>query len=515
MTMESAEEKLPEQEQVGQAVAESEKPVEQGNSSNGQEGAGVQESKQVSLPSESAEPQSQEIPSSSNEAVPAASQGAGTSETAERRQNVQPHKVEPPVPDCVNINELHNRPLAELHRLALEAELRVAGMRSKHQLLFELLSYYLKRGTKVEAEGVLEFEKGGYGFLRWIKYSFAPQPDNLYVSQGILKKFNLREGTKLKVTVRGPKDREKFMAVDEVLLLEGIPVEEWKSPKPFDSLTPLFPKDRIILEVPSSTIMTARIVDLIAPLGKGQRGLIVAPPRGGKTLLLKDIAKAIHANYPKIELIVLLLDERPEEVTDFQEAVEVPIFSSTFDEVPKRHIQVAEMVSARAKRLVELGKDVVILLDSLTRLARGYNQVQGGGRIMSGGIGAGALEKPRKFFGAARNVEEGGSLTILATALVETENRMDEVIFEEFKGTGNMEVSLDRELVEKRIFPAIHLSRSGTRNDEKLYHPDEFRRITVLRRELAQTPAVEAIDLLMRNIRNTGSNAELLLKGLK
>ena len=231
--------------------------------------------------------------------------------------------------------------------------------------------------------------------------------------------------------------------------------------------------------------------------------------------MLKDIAKAIHANYPKIELIVLLLDERPEEVTDFQEAVEVPIFSSTFDEVPKRHIQVAEMVSARAKRLVELGKDVVILLDSLTRLARGYNQVQGGGRIMSGGIGAGALEKPRKFFGAARNVEEGGSLTILATALVETENRMDEVIFEEFKGTGNMEVSLDRELVEKRIFPAIHLSRSGTRNDEKLYHPDEFRRITVLRRELAQTPAVEAIDLLMRNIRNTGSNAELLLKGLK
>lgn len=510
MTTESVEGNLPEQEAAGQPLAEPQ----------------VQEFQPQLLPAESG---SEAASGVAKEPLPHASapDGAGSPEP-EARGNAPagdplprqappptPPKVEPPVPEFVNINEYHTRPLSELHRLAIEAELRVAGLRSKHQLLFELLSYYLKRGTRVEAEGVLEFEKGGYGFLRWIKYSFVPQPDNLYVSQGILKRFNLREGTKLKVSVRAAKDREKFLAVDDVLSIEGIPAESWTSPKPFDSLTPLFPKDRIILEVPNSPIMTARIVDLIAPLGKGQRGLIVAPPRGGKTLLLKDIAKAIHSNHPNIELIVLLLDERPEEVTDFQETVEVPIFSSTFDEAPKRHIQVAEMVSARAKRLVELGKDVVILLDSLTRLARGYNQVQGGGRIMSGGIGSGALEKPRKFFGAARNVEEGGSLTVLATALVETENRMDEVIFEEFKGTGNMEVSLDRELVEKRIFPAIHLSRSGTRNDEKLYHPDEFRRITVLRRELAQMPAVEAIEVLMKNIRGTSSNAELLLKGLK
>jgi transcription termination factor Rho len=307
--------------------------------------------------------------------------------------------------------------------------------------------------------------------------------------------------------------------VDEIISIEGIPAEEWTAPKPFDKLTALFPQDRIILENAKSASVSSRIVDLVAPLGKGQRGLIVAPPRGGKTLLLKEIARAIRANHPEIELIVLLLDERPEEVTDFREAVDVPVFSSTFDEPSRRHIQVSEMVAQRAKRLVELGRDVVILLDSLTRLARGHNQAQGGtpaaGRTMSGGLGSKALEKPRKFFGAARNVEEGGSLTILATALIETENRMDEVIFEEFKGTGNMEIALDREMVEKRIFPAIHLNRSGTRNDEKLYHPDEFRRVTILRRELSKLPAVEAMEVLIRNVKHTASNAELLLKGIR
>jgi len=509
MTTENSEENRPEDETSAQAVAESQDDRGTDRGEEKTSGQGGQPQPGASkTPNHGADTETKPADS------PRAKESGGEKKPSSGEKSEEDEK-KPPVPEKVDVNELHEQPLAEIRRMALEAELRVAGIRSKHQMIFELLNFYAKNGTRIEAEGTLEPEKGGYGFLRWPKFSFAPMPDNLHVSQGVLKRFNLRDGTRLRVTVRPAKDREKFLAVDEILEIEGMPVEEWKTPKTFDSLTALFPKERIILEVPDSDLMTPRIVDLIAPLGKGQRGLIVAPPRGGKTLLLKDIARAIHLNYPDVELIVLLLDERPEEVTDFQEAVDVQVYSSTFDEQSKRHIQVAEMVSARAKRLVELGKDVVILLDSLTRLARGYNQVQGGGRIMSGGIGAGALEKPRKFFGAARNVEEGGSLTILATALVETENRMDEVIFEEFKGTGNMEVSLDRELVEKRIFPAIHLMRSGTRNDEKLYHPDEFKRITVLRRELAQQPAVEALELLMRNIRQTGSNAELLLKGLK
>lgn len=427
----------------------------------------------------------------------------------------EPEKELPPVPDFVDINELHKKPLSELHRAAVEAELRVAGIRSKHHLIFELVTYYGRRGSRIEAEGVLEHDGGNHGFLRWTKFSFAPLADDIFISGHLIREYQLRAGVNVRAKIKVPKHKEKYFTVEEILQIEGIPLADWEPPKPFDKLTALFPKDRIILETPGDSSLSARIVDLVAPLGKGQRGIIVAPPRGGKTILLKDIACAIRKNHEDIELIVLLLDERPEEVTDFREAIDVPVFSSTFDENPKRHIQVAEMVAHRAKRLVELGKDVVILLDSLTRLARGYNQVHGGGRIMSGGIGHKALEKPRRFFSAARNVEEGGSLTIVATALIETENRMDEVIFEEFKGTGNMEIALDRELVEKRIFPAIHLLKSGTRNDEKLYHPDEFKRITMLRRELSKLPAVEAIEVLAQNINATGNNPELLLKGLK
>ncbi|RFC47633.1 MAG: transcription termination factor Rho [Verrucomicrobia bacterium] len=430
-----------------------------------------------------------------------------------------PPRKQVEVPALVDLNVLHRRPLAELHREAIKAELRVAGIRSKHQLIFELATFYGRHGSRIEAEGVLEHDGTNHGFLRWPEFSFAPLPDDLYVPNHLIRKYGLRPGNSIRCTARAARDKEKFSAVDEILSIEGVPVDQWTAPKPFDKLTALFPQDRIILENPKGASVSSRIVDLVAPLGKGQRGLIVAPPRGGKTLMLKEIARSIRANHPEIELIVLLLDERPEEVTDFREAVDVPVFSSTFDEPSRRHIQVSEMVAQRAKRLVELGKDVVILLDSLTRLARGHNQAQGGtpaaGRTMSGGLGSKALEKPRKFFGAARNVEEGGSLTILATALIETENRMDEVIFEEFKGTGNMEIALDREMVEKRIFPAIHLNRSGTRNDEKLYHPDEFRRVTILRRELAKLPAVEAMEVLIRNVKHTGSNAELLLKGLR
>jgi len=424
------------------------------------------------------------------------------------------------VPERVDLNGLQGRPLAELHREAVNAGLRVAAIRSKHQLVFELVSHYSRHGSRVEAEGVLEFDGGNHGFLRWPQFSFAPLADDLFVPLPLIRRFGLRSGQLLRCTVKAPRDKDKFCAAGEVLSVEGIPADQWTPPKAFENLTALFPQERIILENPKGASVSARIVDLMAPLGKGQRGLIVAPPRGGKTLLLKEIARSIRSNDPDIELIVLLLDERPEEVTDFREAVDAPVYSSTFDEPSRRHIQVSEMVAHRAKRLVELGKDVVILLDSLTRLARGHNQMQGGmpGRgpgIMSGGLGAKALEKPRKFFGAARNVEEGGSLTILATALIETDSRMDEVIFEEFKGTGNMEIALDREMVEKRIFPAIHLNRSGTRNDEKLYHPDEFRRVTVLRRELSKLPAVEAMEVLIRNVKHTGSNAELLLKGLR
>jgi transcription termination factor Rho len=301
------------------------------------------------------------------------------------------------------------------------------------------------------------------------------------------------------------------------LTVEGVDIEKWETPEHFDKLTAMFPTERIIMETPKEASISARVVDLVAPLGKGQRGLICASPRSGKTMLLKEIAKSIIANHKEIELLILLLDERPEEVTDFEETVAGgQIFASTFDESPKRHSQLAELVSERAKRLVESGKDVVILLDSLTRLARGYNSLAGGkGRTMSGGMDAKALAKPKKFFGAARNVEEGGSLTILATALIETESRMDEVIFEEFKGTGNLEITLDREISERRIYPAIHVLKSGTRRDDLLYHPDEFRRVTQIRKQLAAVPAVEAIELLIKNINRTRNNAEVLLTGLK
>jgi transcription termination factor Rho len=306
------------------------------------------------------------------------------------------------------------------------------------------------------------------------------------------------------------------MALDQVMGIEGIPVEAWQEPKHFDQLTALFPDRRILLENQKTKSVSARAVDLIAPLGRGQRGLIVAAPRTGKTILLKEIAMAIRANAPEVHLIVLLVDERPEEVTDLKQCLDCEIFSSTFDEPPTRHVQVAELVSERAKRLVELKKDVVILLDSITRLARGYNALQPGkGRIMSGGVEAKALLKPKKFFGAARNVEEGGSLTILATALVETESRMDDVIFEEFKGTGNMELHLDRTLVEKRVYPAIHILKSGTRRDDLLYHPDEFQRVSMLRKKLAQLPAIEAMEVFLQNLKATRSNAELLLTALR
>lgn len=430
-----------------------------------------------------------------------------------------PKEPEVTVPEFVDLNEFQTRSLADLHQCAQEIGLRVAGVRSKHQLVFEILTFYGRRGTRIEAEGFIDFTGDSYGFLRWPALSFASNVDDVYVGVNFIRQLELKPGNLVRAKVRAPREREKFLSVDEVISVEGKPVDQWEPPTPFDQLTPLFPKERVILEHPEIDAPAPRVVDIIAPLGKGQRGLIVAPPRGGKTILLKNIAVSIQKNHPEVELIVLLLDERPEEVTDFRESVSAPVFSSTFDENAKRHVQVSDMVAERAKRLVEQGKDVVILLDSLTRLARGHNSAmqggKGGGRLGSGGVDTKALQRPRKFFGAARNVEEGGSLTILATCLVETESRMDEVIFEEFKGTGNMEIYLDRELAEKRVFPAIHAPKSGTRKDDLLYHPDEFKRISSIRRQLAQMPAGEAMETLVKNVLLTNSNAELLLRGLR
>ncbi len=333
------------------------------------------------------------------------------------------------------------------------------------------------------------------------------------LARDLIREHGLVVGQKIKVRLRAPQGRDKYISATEVLEVEGKPATGYQRPKGFDNLTAIFPDRRIILENPE-TGMSPRVLDLVAPLGKGQRGLIVAPPRGGKTIMLKQIARSIQLNHPEIDLIVLLLDERPEEVTDFEENIAAEVFSSTFDEPAKRHAQVSDLVMERAKRLVELGKDVVLLLDSLTRLARGHNNTQHGGPIGSGGLSPAALQQSRKFFGAARNCEEGGSLTILATALVETESKMDEVIFEEFKGTGNMEVRLDRELAEQRIYPAIHIPQSGTRNDDRLYHPDEMPKILETRRQLASMPIGDAIQTLLKNLAKTSTNTELLLSGL-
>jgi len=364
-------------------------------------------------------------------------------------------------------------------------------------------------------EGVLELGKENFGMLRDPVRSFRSSQDDIHVPLNFLREYGLQSGHRIKLSARCSKERDKFITTAEILEAEGIPVADWKVPTDFDKLTPLFPDRRVYLEGNGPDFLSVRLVDLIAPLGLGQRALIVAPPRGGKTILLKQIAKAIRVNHPKAELIVLLLDERPEEVTDFEETVGCTVYASTFDESPRRHAQVADIVLDRAKRLVEQGKDVILLLDSLTRLARGHNAANQSGPIGSGGVSPVALQKSRKFFGAARNVEEGGSLTILATALIETESRMDDVIFEEFKGTGNMEIRLDRDLAERRVYPAIHIPQSGTRNDDRLYHPDEFSKVLDIRRQLAQLPYGEAVETLMKNLKATQNNAELLLRGIR
>ena len=423
---------------------------------------------------------------------------------------------EAPVPAQLWIDELHRETLAQLLERAETMRFRINPDKTRHHLVFDLLRAYAQRGTELFADGILELAPQGSGFLRWPRYNFRSLPQDVYVSSHIERQFFLRNGNRLSARIRPPRDREKFMTIDRVLHIEDIPVDSWKETTEFDRLTALHPTERIILENTKHKSITPRAIDLIAPLGRGQRGLIVAPPRTGKTVLLKDIALSILTNSPETHLILLLVDERPEEVTDFRRSVNCEIYSSTFDEGPARHTQVAEIVSERAKRLVELHKHVVILLDSITRLSRGYNNMQGNkGRTMSGGVDSKALVKPKKFFGAARNTEEGGSLTILATALIETNSRMDDLIFEEYKGTGNMELHLDRGLSDKRVFPAINILASATRRDELLYHPQEFARINVLRRQLAALPPMEATEVLIHALKSTKSNAELLLTGLR
>lgn len=441
---------------------------------------------------------------------------AGAEVSAPPEKSTAP-TAEPPFPQEVSLNELQDASLSEIQALADTVGYRMNASRSKHQLLYDLLSWLADHRTRVKVDGILEIGTDNFGLIRYPKYSFAPLPEDVFIPLFLVRKFNLRPGNRITGYARAPKDRDKYLAIDRILEVDGVSIDTWQPPIHFDKLTAMFPNERIILEMPKPCAASVRIMDLIAPLGKGQRGLINASPRSGKTVLLKDIAKSIVHNHKEVSLIILLLDERPEEVTDFEESVSgCEIYSSTFDESPKRHSQLAELVRERACRLVEAGKDVVILLDSLTRLARGYNSLGGGkGRTMSGGMDSKAMVKPKKFFGAARNVEEGGSLTIIATALIETENRMDDLIFEEFKGTGNMEATLDREISERRIFPALHVLKSGTRRDDLLYHPDEFRRVSAIRKQLAQIPAVEALELLIRNINRTSNNAEILLTGLK
>jgi transcription termination factor Rho len=461
--------------------------------------------------------------SEQNEKEPAATEQkmaepAAVVEAPAKQEPAPPAKQEPapyPVPEAIVLNEFRTKTLSELQKISVAIPARIQGGIPKTQLIYEIICFYVANGTEVTCEGVLEFGKEHFAMIRDPRRSFRQSQDDIHIGGPVLTNANLRNGQLLKVRVKPPVQRDKYLTTAEILEIEGQPAADWVEPQDFDKLTPMFPDARIHLEGEGTEYLGVRVIDLIAPLGKGQRGLIVAPPRGGKTILLKQIAKSIKMNNPKVELVILLLDERPEEVTDFEETVDVPVFSSTFDETPKRHAQVADLVIARAQRMVEQGKDVVLLLDSLTRLARGHNQAMQGGPIGSGGVSPAALQKSRKFFGTARNIEEGGSLTILATALVETESRLDDVVFEEFKGTGNMEVRLDRELAERRVYPAIHIPESGTRNDDRLYHPDEFVKVIDVRRQLAGLPIGDAITTLLANLKPTKTNAEFLLRGLR
>jgi len=441
---------------------------------------------------------------------------AGPPATTAENETQAPGSTLPATARSLDLNELQQLSEKKLKAVARDFDLYLHPARSRHQHILDIIRAALTGGATITAEGFVDQVSESFAMLRWPRLNFLPLPEDVAIPRAVIEQHQLRPGQKIAGTIRLPMQREKFLSLVEVTRVEGQPPEEWTQPTHFDKLTPQFPQGRIILENPKTNSISARAVDLLTPLGRGQRGLIVAPPRVGKTIVLKEIAKAIRVNHPDIVLILLLVDERPEEVTDLEREIDCQIYHSNFDESVQRHVQVAEMVLERAKRLVELKHDVVLLLDSITRLSRGYNNLEPGrGRIMSGGVEAKALIKPKKFFGSARNAEEGGSLTVLATALTETGSRMDELIFEEFKGTGNMELHLDRALQEKRLYPAIHPLLSATRREELLYHPDEWERVLMLRKTMAALPPLEAMEKLIDNLHATKTNAELLLSGLR
>lgn len=410
----------------------------------------------------------------------------------------------------MNLKELKEKKISQLLKMADGLNIEGASGMRKQELIFALLQTELEKNGQIYGEGVLEILPDGFGFLRAPDFNYLPGPDDIYISPSQIRRFNLRTGDTVSGQIRPPKESERYFAL---LKVESVNYEDPEAARGkilFDNLTPLYPQEKFTLETDSENLST-RIMDLLTPLGKGQRGVIVSPPRAGKTIILQGIANSITTNHPEVFLIVLLIDERPEEVTDMQRSVKGEVISSTFDEPAQRHVQVAEMVIEKAKRLVEHKKDVVILLDSITRLARAYNTVvPPSGKVLSGGVDSNALHRPKRFFGAARNIEEGGSLTIVATALIDTGSRMDEVIFEEFKGTGNSELYLDRKLSDRRIFPAIDINRSGTRKEELLLEPNDLNRLWILRKVLQPLNTIDGMEFLYEKIKDTKTNAEFL-----
>ena len=411
----------------------------------------------------------------------------------------------------MNIEELKSRTISELTNIAKDLKIQGHSGLRKQDLIFRILEAKTEKDGLMFGQGVLEILPDGFGFLRAPTYNYLPGPDDIYVSPSQIRKFDMRTGDTISGQIRPPKDSERYFALLKVEAINFENPEKTKDKILFDNLTPLYPEERIRLETPGGKDYSARVMDLMTPIGKGQRGLIVAQPRTGKTMLLQSIANSVSTNYPEIALIVLLIDERPEEVTDMERSVKGEVISSTFDEPAQRHVQVAEMVIEKAKRLVEHKRDVVILLDSITRLARAYNAiVPPSGKVLSGGVDSNALQRPKRFFGAARNLEEGGSLTILATALIDTGSRMDDVIFEEFKGTGNLEIVLDRKLADKRTFPSIDINKSGTRKEELLLPEEDLQRVWLLRKVLNPMGVHDTMDLLLQKIKETKTNAEFL-----
>ncbi|MAK92768.1 MAG: transcription termination factor Rho [Oceanospirillaceae bacterium] len=411
----------------------------------------------------------------------------------------------------MNLSDLKLKSVPELLEIARDMGLDNVSRTRKQDIIFAILKHHAKSGEDIYGDGVLEILQDGFGFLRSANSSYLAGPDDIYVSPSQIRRFNLRKGDEVAGKIRPPKEGERYFALLKVAQINGDKPENTKNKVLFENLTPLFPQERFVLEQGNGSTedLSSRVLDLVAPIGKGQRGLIVAPPKAGKTMLLQTIAQSITRNSPDCDLIVLLIDERPEEVTEMKRSVRGEVVASTFDEPPARHVQVAEMVIEKAKRLVEHKHDVVILLDSITRLARAYNTViPSSGKVLTGGVDANALEKPKRFFGAARNVEEGGSLTIIATALVDTGSKMDEVIYEEFKGTGNQELHLDRKVAEKRIYPAINIRRSGTRREDMMFDESSLQRLWILRRLLTEMEDVASIEFLLDKLRQTKTNDE-------